>query len=321
MTNRLSLELIEFIKKLTDNHKIFFKNTAPSKVDDPFITALTVKVSNQKIHSWGVDFNQSLANLKAIMELLERLSLNKNISEIYKKIVFFSPKKKLKTLIEEFPSSSNWIPETSSGFAVHTKLELAKLGALSELIERHVILKSLAEGIKPKKVTLGNIYPQVEFFAWLGPLKRYVVMSRYKLETGYMYGYGCSLTLDGAIQKAYLEIYPNIMWASYKPNLRLVEFGDISKSKKYHMLEGFEPEILKGTSYVIPLVDQNLRKKDFYFCQVDLLLPLNLNKKLYGVRVISPLVQRLFTGEWSDKELNTAVISKNLYKGLYHVVG
>ena len=105
------------------------------------------------IHGFGRGHSKDEAIFIGFMEVIERIILETSQGWTYsKKSLLSHPTKDKTELLSMFPESKSWIGNSSNGVAIHSNKEAARENALNELIERHVVLKSLLLRIHPIKL-------------------------------------------------------------------------------------------------------------------------------------------------------------------------
>ena len=311
--------ILSFLKNLPDN-QLQIKDLNTENLSLPFMYSVSVNYQKISICGYGQAENKDRAIFIALMEVAERILLIDHSKIVYSKRKFLHTiKKNHLELIKTFPQSKNWIGNSSNGLAIHSNRNMAQQNALDELIERHVVLKSLISHIPPAKVTAPDVLDKYvipspivyNFYAWAGPIGRYVVLLKCQQEGRSIYGLGCGTTLEIAKEKAFFEASPriSILHRSLDPSLVVMI---PNKNFLYHWYEkaGQIEAFFKRTTDKIPHIDQSLSYNDFWFgefTESKLLKHLNL----YAIKSVCPKVQTLFSGHWNPKHINPEAVGVN----------
>lgn len=293
------------LRSETRNLRVFRKRSRPGFPDCVVASAV---LGTQTLSGFGQSFDPEEAAFIAIMELAERYIFLKADAGLLFQDTFLGRRKwSIKEIQKKHPMSINWLGNTTSGFAVHTKRSLAKENAISELVERHVVLKAQATKIKPTRMTQTNNTPaSIDYYVWRGPLERFVVVARYRVQVGNCFGFGCSRDLEVARKKAFFEISPRIL------SLQILDFTELdtispSKVFSFHLKESSVEEFFSSKDSKIPDVDVKLNLKNIWFREFS--MPLSLRRcGIVGIQAVSPMMQPLFSGEWSQVVINPMAI-------------
>lgn len=317
--NKITLtRLFKAIKDCYPNSSILHHEYPPITINNEryYSYRLCLTTKNDKIYAWGSSNDKDEAILKSLMELIERIEVSN-----YYPILFKNKKKKdfFYFQIESDLLPTQWLSMTTSGCAIHFKENKAKDNALKELLERHIVLYSIANDIGPKFLSsfnLSNI--NIELWEWKTE-KLSVVCSRIKSKVyeGFYYYLGTAKNTKKAITKSILEATPLIITLQSckeevldksKVNERIKKDASIKNIQDYHLFTN---------------IDANARFFNKNNPQKEILLPPDsklffhkydtfLSRELSCIRYISPLTQPLFFGNWSEKYTNSKVITGSL---------
>ncbi|MBT4790089.1 MAG: hypothetical protein HON90_00835 [Halobacteriovoraceae bacterium] len=327
-------KILNEIKIVADNNQVSFSlyKHELTSYRLPFCFRLSIKLNGYNLSSWGSGVTEDEASYKALAELIERIIVRNSSPYTFKKYKVFAKNESIAQIRKNHPEAENWIGTTTSGSAIHKNEKNAKEAALNELIERHIILKALAEEIPPQEViapmlTKNYKLPQkVNYFAWHGPLDRKVVVQQIASKTGYMYSFGCSVDLEIAKEKAFLEgvgmmIFLNNSRKDYYLNedSSKVDMGEI---QRFHILnkDTEASEIFNRNVDFIVKVDPDISQDAFYFAKYIVPSTFKSIRPLVAYRCISPLLQPLFFDHWSDRVVNPLAISTNNFPKELHIV-
>ena len=310
-------KIINYFESLPNN-QLHIEKLESKRLFLPSMVSVSINYRGNYISGSGQAEHRDKATFIAFMEVLERMTLlGLREDLIYSKKLFLRRIKKTEAeLIKKFPLSKNWIGTSSNGWAIHSNRQCAKENAIKELIERHVILKSLLSEIPPAKVKPPEILSKYtiplpmtyDFYAWSGPLGRYVVLMKCQLHDRSIYGIGCGKTLERAKKAAFFEASPRIaiLHRSSFENLFVVT---PSQNFLYHWYEDthWTEEFFNKTASTIPTVDSHILYKDFWLAeptQNKFLKSLNL----HIIKAVCPKVQTLFSGHWDSKYMNPKAV-------------
>lgn len=286
----------------------------------PYAVKLQLSIDGLSYSTWGVSENKDLAFFKALMELIERISADRFCSIIYEKS-FFKRSIAIESICQRFNvTTSHLFPNNTNGVAINLSKSAAKSGAFLELLERHTVLTALFLDIPPFKIKtselfLGSIKFSLEFFYWQVS-KFYIVVAVAFTDTGnFLFSHSCRISLDDAIERAYHELIPNLLFFSGKDlSLKEVKIvrDDISSFRDYWLYSGdnrahaflnsFSSEI-SNKYQKIPVL------KDVYYSE----LPIpsyfkNFVPDLRCIRAISPQAQQLFFDSWNRNDVHPALL-------------
>ena len=272
--------------------------------------------------SWGTHFEPDIAATKAMFELFERVTLKASFPEQYESLGLLKRKSHVTDIKKRYTESNNYLPTHSNGLALHTNKKVALGKSLSELIERHTIMKVLAHGIRGESISNQGKFDNskysdsIKYLRFYGALGRIIYIASYCVsKNSFLFGFGCSKNNDEAMASAYLELLPNIIW--YREN-RSEQILSLEKSIGLDKLA--DKSFLDGTTGVVH-IDTDIKIKHFYKAEIDLDLPDDLIGKIQGCRVFSPKLQQRILGEWCATKLNPVAIKNNIYKNQYHIIG
>lgn len=321
-------DYIKTLKYLSDDSNLYWyeyqSNSLELKVAYSFSTSI-IK-NGEKIESWGTDHCKEKAILKSVMELLERVILSQYTpTKIYNKKGFFDRRVCLDiwSLTKKY-GSNGWLNcTTSSGVAVHTSKKKASQNAISELIERHVIIKAFAQKISPHKVQDLNFLKDykipkdinLSFYQWKGPLGHHVILCQITKNNRNLFAYGCSKCLKSALDKAFYEASSKVIYLTQMKDNSYQSLRSNKLTNYYEHNDAHDAlDFLKDNSKE-NLVDVNFRKKDLYLAHYDLSFLSIPQKTLYCVRAFSPMLQSMFKGNWKNNIINhrTIKINENSY--------
>lgn len=301
-----------------------------NKAGPLFSTAVALKFSDHYISSFGQGISKGEAVFKALMEATERYVLmTSSVPEFSNFGSILSRKRTHDDLTNLFPLAKNWIGNSSNGVSAHTSLREAKMSAIDELIERHVVLKAHFLNISPgvvessliaKEFSLPSI--SLRFYAWRGPLNRFVVLASGTQGSRRVFGIGCHSSLEKAKSKAFLEISPRLalLEKDLEADLKVMA---LNKNFLFHWYEKSEEitTLLDSANSFVPVIDGELRKSDFWTGDFD--LPPELRKiGISVVKAVSPKIQQLFTGLWEKEKINPEALQvEGSLPNEYHLIG
>ncbi len=281
----------------------------------PLSVRLEMCIDTEVYESWGVSTDRDLAFFKAFMELVERVCLRFSCPLTFRRKRSLR-KMELSNLSKHFKTQIGHIyPDNSNGMAVGTTPLMAKISAERELIERHTILTSILLEISPHKVksndlNLPNITGHSIHFYYWECSDHFVVVALDRLPNqGYLITHSCSKSLKTAMQKAYEELVPNIIFYNKNKDLhrndwQIIE-NDISSFSRYWKFSGDTRvyDFLEGKESLRRVPD--LRDIFLGNCLVPEIFNV-LPFKIFCYRAISPQAQQLFFSEWTLDRINPA---------------
>ena len=299
-----SLLIKEIAAFFRDHGRVSFKE---SQGCDFVMCSLAFKSEEQIFTAHGQEKNRDEAAFKCVMEAVERFVVNAGLINKYSKYgALLGNSVSLQELESLFPYSKNWIGSSTNGVAAHTSHSQAKEAAINELIERHVVLKSLSQRIYP--LELESSEASLKFYGWKGPLGRFVVVARGILKGRCVYGLGCHKKLEEAKTKALAEVSPrlSLLQKSKSADLKVMS---MSKNFLFHWYDDSTEtdNFFNDSAINMPNVDTHIKRSDIWTGNYT------LNKELSGlglsvVKAVSPRMQNLFFGEWSPDKLNPVAI-------------
>ena len=313
--------VINYFQSLPD-HQLKVKDISSEHFTLPCMFSVSVNHRGNQMQGFGQSESKDKAIFIAFMEIIERILIPKPKDLTYsQKYLFFSIRKNYEDLLKSFPRSRNWVEGSSNGFAIHSSRKMAQKSALDELIERHVVLKALVSQFSPAKVLAPKILTHgsyvipsemtYEFYAWLGPLGRHVVLFKCQMNSKVIYGFGCEKSLERAKEKAFFEASSRIIALHRSQNPSFVVLNT-SKNFLYHWYEetAWTGGFLKKASHDMPSIDHHLSYSDFWFGEPpknELLHQLGL----HVVKAVSPKIQPLFAGHWKAKYMNPEALGND----------
>ena len=313
------MNLDSLIEDLKNHYNLsYFEFKVHDMESLPLSVRLDAYLGEIRVSSWGTAFDLDLAFTKAVMELVERLTLiQKKSDEFYKKYLFWEKFVDLEEVSKRTLCAKDYfIPSNSNGVAVHTVKKSAQTSAYCELVERHVILTGLIFKISPKqvfpklhKLRLPTSY-KIEYFYWKFQDCHVVVAALVLPNGGFYFGFGCRKKLIDACIKAFDELTPLIVYSFH--DSRDAEIGfqitkdDIYSFSRYWRFSGDQRayEFLKSFTsekrwQELPLLT------DVLFA--DLPFPDNIKSsasELNCIRCVSPQAQQLFFENWDITHIN-----------------
>jgi len=330
---------ISKLKEVADDNKVHMQDYSVQSGDYklPYCVKFSVTIDKSEYLSWGNGKTKDEATLKSFAELIERLFYSLSSPLTYKQLkVFGKSNLTISELKNNYPEAENWIGATTSGLAIHSCSKKARTAAIYELIERHVILKAQALKISPYKVanpTFLNDFKlpngvNLNFYLWEGPLNTYVSVCHIQDGHGQtMYSFGTGQTEYQACEKAFYESSGMIASSVHnkgKLKCSAVEPTDMDIIRDYHLTNTDTDflNLLRNPSNSIPLIDNHIKKSDFYYGERPCPSILGDVTPLIAIQAICPFLQPLFYGPWSSSNTNPAAISisEHDYPKDYHVV-
>ncbi|MCM2351935.1 MAG: hypothetical protein NDI69_18125 [Bacteriovoracaceae bacterium] len=281
----------------------------------PFSVSVTLNIHGNIINSCGVDKDKDLAFFKAIMEIIERVTLT-NSSSIYYKKGWFAQKLSVQKIAYQSNISPNLlVPFNSNGVGVGLSARLAQKSALLELIERHTILSAVLFNISPVKMPKNKeiAFPvghTVSSYYWkTGSF--YTVVSVDQLASGgYLFGHACSKVLYEAQRKSLYELIPNVIYADRTKD----EAKIITSITKNNIISFNSYWRFSGDNRVFDFLNGSMNSKNHkclpllknvYYSEV--LIPTEFSSIQFPLRcfrAISPEAQQLFFDDWSYEIVN-----------------
>jgi hypothetical protein len=249
--------------------------------------------------AWGSSNNEVIAIAVALMELIERV-------HIYEKPDYW---KNLRTgerinhnkMVGLYPVLNQFM-RTSSGLSSQLNEKKCIQGSIKEIIERHVITKSLL-------CDLGfSMHSKDTFFAH-GPLGYIVAVKRYKIQNkGYIFGSGAGLSLNEAIHCAEKELSGQIVWSQNTENVNYFlnqnNINGPSLVQSSNLKDFSDFKISTNVS-----IDKELSLNDFWFGKIKIISSFNNIPSLKITRAFSPKIQPLFFEPLLGGPLNPAALS------------
>lgn len=295
---------------------------------------LKIQYLDREFESWGVSNDHDLAFFKALMELVERVSLANSCSLYYKKFGFWNKAKSLIGIGCDYSIPISLLyPDNSNGTGVGISKRMAKKSAFFELIERHTILSALYLNVSPIRCIDPPIDSailnkhNVRFYYW--KLKKFyvVVAVHFQSNGGYQFAHSCSLTINDAIEKSFNELTPNIIFSEKRPELshsinRVIE-NDIKSFNLYWRFSG-DQRVLDFLER--PLVDESEFEKipllrNIYFGEICIPeIFKSIDYPLRCFKAISPEAQQLFFDDWKLKYINPQLICQGSLPQFPHFI-
>jgi|GEM_PF-6340688 len=298
-----------------------------------YCVIVSVDGAEKSICGIAVNENKNYAAYCSVMELLERVFLlNGNPGNLFALTdSFLRDPKTVSDLERIFPNSKNWIPPNSNGIAIHETAPKAKGAAIEEALERHTILKAIAENIAPMKISATFVprdfqVPEpysLQLFLWRGPLDHNVVIARLKAGTRCIYGFGCSRDLLTASKKAFKETLPKFLLLRDSSKESVALFN-ANQHFKYHLTDKskeFSDFLDSSSENSKSYIDKDFRAKDLWLREINYSKS-QISSLGYSVfQALSPKLQPLFSGPWVKESLNPAALSSSSYPKGLHPIG
>jgi len=322
------VNLDSLIEDLKNHYKLtYFEYQVQELKDLPLSVRLDAYLGDLRVSSWGSAFNLDLAFTKALMELVERLTLiQKNSNKFYKKSFFREVSVDLDQIADMSSCSVEYfIPKNSNGVAVHTSRKNAQMSAYFELVERHVVLSCLVFNITPKQVYPKFVQPslpdnyKMEFFYWRFQDCHVVVSILILPNGGYYFGFGCRRKLIEACRKAFDELTPLIAYSFHdtediKQGHQIIK-DDIYSFGRYWRFSGDQ----RAYAFLNGFISEEKWNEipaliDILFADVPFPDTIKSSaSELSCIRCVSPQAQQLFFDDWDFKYINP-LYRKNLVK-------
>ena len=291
---------IKLLYNLADLKESVFKHFDKTSIENCWVhgnrKTIHVKahLGDKEFNSWGTSSNEVLAIGVSLMELVERAHLK--VRPISWTNLRTGQIKDHSELLAKYPSIDSFL-KTSSGLAAHLDIEKAIDGALSEIIERHVITKSVL-------CDLGFSQLNESTFHSAGPLGRHVIVKQHNLsDSSCLFGTAASTHLLAAIKSAKNELAPQVEWAKNPSNLmhlfETYSFNDASGIQVYNLKNSPEIKISRSAA-----VDADLDVSDFWYSEIEILPQFRGVKPLKVVRAFSPKLQPFYFGPLLDGPIN-----------------
>jgi len=298
----------------------------------PTAVRFDAELNGEKFYSWGVDKDTNLAYFKALIELIERVTLTNNCSIQFKERGLFKQSTSLKQISDTFRISTNFLhPANSNGVACHLSVHRARESALNELVERHVILSALILKIPPMRFN-GSLSLKLpasyDLRAYFWQVQSFFIsVSIVRLpKKGFLIGYACSRNLSKSVEKATEEVVSNVI---YNEDNKLIPDEEIS------IIPGNIQSFLNywkfsGDDRAIKFLESGVNKNEWnripkisnvYYS--SLIIPSaikNYSKNLVCIRAISPEAQQLFFDHWNIKYINPNIFKQYDLPDYPHII-
>ena len=322
------------IKKLVDllvreNNLTFYKYNSQGYEFLAHSVKLELSIENHIYESWGVSENEDLAFLKALMELIERVSLSHYCSLTYKGSFFRTYS--IHDISNKFSIPIHLlVPSNSNGLAIGVSPMRTKASALNELIERHVLLSALYLNVSPEKVPdkfikIPDIHNhQISFYFWKLQSKYIVLAVDLLSNGGYLFTHSCDDNLEKSVQKSFEEMIPNIIHfdrhsvqdSSVTTVIRHNDINSFSSFWKFSPNKKIE-EFIHGAKLggSIPVLE------NIFFSSQPIPSVFNvLDIPLFCYRAISPQAQQLFFDNWNGRYMNPRLLGKGSFPSYPHFI-
>lgn len=324
---QLQKSILASLKSQSGDFGLYFREiTAESNL--PKAVSIGTVLGSQELAGFGVADTKDKAAFCASMELIERLIFHRsNFTESFQQLgVLFSRSVSFDQIVTKFKLDKNVFlsNKTTSGLAVHTNKNEAIESAIDELIERHVILKSMATRVSPMREPLlesrflDYLLPKEvssDFFICKGPVKRFVVIFRIQRQGKTCYGFGSNKNLLSAKKKAFFEATPRlrVLLEENSESVQGLSLGDNFKehfSKDCHWTRSW---LECSSALDIPSVDCHLNRSSIFIQNIELPTELKeFKNQIFVVKAMSPFMQPLFAGDWSQSKINKLAIGEDL---------
>ncbi len=305
-------QVISAIKEKYGDISYYFFPHKNSDYNCPYTTQVMINILGENLKCWGSGDTQDEASFKAIMELLERICfLNYWPLNFKESRLLFTKEKSVAQISKEYPRAQNWIGKTTSGWSIHSSPKKALQSSISELIERHTLLSAMTKEISSHRLSLDEVKEKywsdfkyqtykessVDFFVIKGALNHYVTTCRLSTPQGPYFGFGSSPNLSLSIKKSFYEIAPKIPYTYKQKDQR-----SIHEHSEFYFLENSDCKLQE-----LAPIGETI-KKEHFFTSVTELTDLghlfNGLKGIYIAQVISPVLQPMFKGNWSEGLVN-----------------
>lgn len=319
--SQLQNSILETLKKASLNNALFFKSSFDTEFGYHKVS-LATRINGYDYVGFGAAKTKDQAALCATMELCERLVFNLADFETgsLKQQKLFLKKSLSRTDFENLNSCFNLYYKTTSGLAIHTDRTAAIENAADELIERHVILKSMALQIPPLKDQSSEY---CELYFWQGPIDRYIYLARKKVESKVIFGFGSSTDQNLAKEKSIREISQKLDVLN-SHTLDSVKELSLPENAIFHFTKKSWTEswLNRESSVAAACVDTHLKKECLWVQAVGLPSILSqFSSDLFAVKVISQEMQPFFVGEWDLAKINSVAIKSKNFPPEMHMVG
>lgn len=298
-----------------------------------WVACISVKFEGQVCVGMGCSTNPDEASFVSVMELVERLTFVSHLKDKTEDWKFESAGNpstvSSNELAQLYPSAHHWLGGSSNGLAIYTNASEATERAQSELIERHVILKALALNVSPRVVNMptakrnADEILDVTPYTWRGPNDHYVAILRGIKGQHRFYSYGAGKSEKLALEKAAreMDLKLSIVRADFPDHLKFI-FG--SAHSQFHW-SGSTPEtdhfFEKAQSTSTPGIDTALGVNDLWVTRLALPDWFSTKLPLYAAKAVSPNMQQLFWGPWTDEIINPLALGKPTLPNELHCVG
>lgn len=327
------MNLKRLVDDLVQKHglKYYFYNKTEYSELYPSVY-LKIDYNGRSHEAWGVSRgDKDLAFFKALIELIERISISETCGYLFKENRLFGETVPLNRISHKFSVGTHLLnPSNSNGAAVHLTKTKAIESGLNELIERHTILSALYLGIPPLPYSGKVISPEIlkkykiQFYYW-NSNNRFVVVAVHILDNGGLqFSHACSKKLDSAVLKSYEELTPNII-SQYDDPVVVKDYaireGSIKSFNFYWKFSGdrrvldFFNSKNDGVSSQIPVL------KTIYFTEIKISEVFQgIGYPLKCVKVISPQAQQLFFDNWNEKYIHPDIYIPGRLPAFPHII-
>ncbi|WPU65859.1 YcaO-like family protein [Peredibacter starrii] len=327
------MKLKNLVDDLVQKHSLKYYFYNKEAFSDLYPAAyLKIDYKGKSYEAWGVSKgDKDLAFFKALVELIERISISETCGYFFKENRFFGETVTLTQISQKFAVGTKLLnSDNSNGAAVHLTKSKAIESGLNELIERHTILSALYLNIPPLpytgKVICLNVLEKykIKFYYW-GSNNRYVVVAVHLLDNGGLqFSHACSKKLDSAVLKSFEELTPNIISQFDNPVVVkdfAVREGSIKSFNLYWKYSGdrrvldFFNSKRERVSSQIPVL------KDIYYSEINISEVFQkIGYPFCCLKVISPQAQQLFFDNWNEKYIHPDIYIPGRLPAFPHII-
>lgn len=277
----------------------------------PFSVMIQITLDDQKYVSWGVGRDEDTAFYKAMMEIIERVSISRVCQLNFRKNILHPG-----CCLKEIESNYSipiplFHPSNSNGCGIGRNRRFAKKSAKYELIERHIILTALIKNIPPEEIDffpanyrLPKNYKTRSFF-WKCRDVYTSVIAMIHPAGGMYFGLASRDNLRECLTKAFEELTPNVIYSLTEKTPEDIQItkDELTSFSRYwrfsndDRLMSFFTQKNKTHNLTLEL------PRDYFYTEYtipDFAKSLDLT----CVRVISPQAQQLFFDNWDYKYIN-----------------
>lgn len=277
----------------------------------PCSVMIQIKWQNQKYVSWGVGKDEDTAFFKALMEIIERISIAQFCNFNFKKNIFNS-NINLRQISDNYSLPINQLhPSNSNGCGIGRSQRFAYESAKNELIERHIILTALIKDIPPEEIDFspkGYSLPKnygIKSFFWKCRNIYTSIIAMIHPDGGMYFGLSSRNNLKASLIKSFEELTPNIIYSltEKKPTSNEILKNDLTSISRYWRFSN-DDRLMSFFTKKGKLHRQELElPKDYFFTKYSI-PDFAKDLGLTCVRVISPQAQQLFFDDWKEQYIN-----------------